>query len=881
LRDLDNLSPEAQDLLSEEKQLLEDLLAELDAQIQAEADGWRDKHSDVLGLTVDTVTESDRDAVLDALHDLDNLSPGAQDLLQNERELLESLLGAINTQAYTYFVSGVVVDEDGNPVVGATVSIDTGNGVFTTQTDANGRFVIDGLADGVYNLVVAYDGRILTLFVAVSGYHVTLMRIVIPDLIRNSIVEIGENTPHVVIDGLDLVALDDSHLTAEEMATIQAGGSANVVININQQESVKEITLQQGREIGLILSISITLSVYDVNGVLISNRRISQLNNPIAIHVPLLHLAGRTNFAVHRTHNGFVGIITTTANSSGERIAISECGDFLIIYARYFSTFSIEFDSIDEEVLHARCFIHWILLALILAYILITVLLTLVYKRTNKLAHFITWGAYVLGIIVLAFFVHWHALCIIFFVIAIVVALIELIYWLFFATNWSFFATNEEKIKAEQEERDAIKAEIDRLEAQLEAQKDELEAKAFAKKLSEEEVDRLEEELLAKIAAEKKEAAEKQAQLAETEAAKAEEERIKARETYLAEETARIQSQRAALAKENATFKLSREDVLDYIDEMVANSYDYPVAPNARLRINDKSADSLKVGSWVFAVMYENHAGVIKFIARMNKAYAESLQQEHPTIVASTYSSGDDWYKVIIDTTFYSKQEVFTMIDNWYAYTFKKYRYNPITKKHETNWVAARLDEETTAIEMAKAAVEKDFDVEEVEKEHNKIQSLLLAGLNFELTKKEISRFVKQQFEEDVEISERDNAHISGIALANTMFTPRGISDNGKKKRVCYAFVYQLKNNSIKLIVKLPKVYAERQAKIHTNMCRSKFPAGKNWYVTIIDSSYKSADEVYAILERAKTFVESNEKREDLGQKNEKIQPNKKRVIFL
>jgi len=479
------------------------------------------------------------------------------------------------------------------------------------------------------------------------------------------------------------------------------------------------------------------------------------------------------------------------------------------------------------------------------------------------------WFVYVLAIIIISiFYMHWHMLCIIFFIVAIIVAVIDLMCCLFLLLKKLRYSNKQEK--AEQAEIDRLEAEIDK----LEAEKNRLDAEALAIKLSDEEADKLAEEFLARVAAEKKEAAERQSMLGTTEAMEAEEERVKARESYLATETARIQSQRAALAKANATFRLSREDVLDYIDEMVFNAYDYPVAPNARLRSNDKNADSLKVGAWVFAVMYESQAGVIKFIARMDKEYAESLQKEHPTIVASTYSNSDDWYKVIIDTSFYSKQEVFIMIDNWYAYTFKKYYYNAVTKEHETDWSAAKLDEETTVVELAKVAVEKDSNVEEVEKEYARIQSLLLTGRNFELTKKEISQFVKRQFADTVEISERDNVNKTGLVLADTLFTPSGISDKGLKKRVCYAYIYQLKNNSIKLIVKLPKVYAERQAKTHTNMCRAKFPAGKNWYVTIIDSSYKSADEVYAILARAKAFVESNEAREDLGQKTNKKQAN-------
>ena len=53
-----------------------------------------------------------------------------------------------------------MVDASGAVIAGATVQVRSANGVLqtTTQTDANGAFIIFGLAAGNYRLVVSQPG---------------------------------------------------------------------------------------------------------------------------------------------------------------------------------------------------------------------------------------------------------------------------------------------------------------------------------------------------------------------------------------------------------------------------------------------------------------------------------------------------------------------------------------------------------------------------------------------------------------------------------------------------------------------------------------------------------------------------------------------------
>jgi hypothetical protein len=70
-----------------------------------------------------------------------------------------SLWAAANAQGITQ-LSGTVVDTSGEVIAGATVQVRSANGTvqITTQSDANGSFIISGLSAGNYRLVVSNPG---------------------------------------------------------------------------------------------------------------------------------------------------------------------------------------------------------------------------------------------------------------------------------------------------------------------------------------------------------------------------------------------------------------------------------------------------------------------------------------------------------------------------------------------------------------------------------------------------------------------------------------------------------------------------------------------------------------------------------------------------
>ena len=72
----------------------------------------------------------------------------------------EKTLVATRGNAYPPQLSGTVVDTSGAVIAGATVQVRSANGTVqrTTQSDANGSFIISGLSAGNYRLVVSNPG---------------------------------------------------------------------------------------------------------------------------------------------------------------------------------------------------------------------------------------------------------------------------------------------------------------------------------------------------------------------------------------------------------------------------------------------------------------------------------------------------------------------------------------------------------------------------------------------------------------------------------------------------------------------------------------------------------------------------------------------------
>lgn len=92
------------------------------------------------------------------------------------------------------------------PVAGATVQLFQGSvqiGI-TLTTDANGEFMLSGVADGLYSLVITSvtdKGRI-TVGIHVSGENLNLGKLTLPRGDKNAVLSVSAAVLPVIADGL-------------------------------------------------------------------------------------------------------------------------------------------------------------------------------------------------------------------------------------------------------------------------------------------------------------------------------------------------------------------------------------------------------------------------------------------------------------------------------------------------------------------------------------------------------------------------------------------------------------------------------------------------------------------------------------------------------
>jgi hypothetical protein len=150
-----SLSPAVQDLLTDEKTLLDDLKTKIEELADQAAAAFRSDHSAILAKTVGNIAIADEAAVDDALDAYDSLSSTVQALLTDEKTLLDDLKtkigmlgpGSITLVYPTDAASGALSD---SPITIAkttgtypTSHIITVNGVFDSY-----RWRVDGLVKG-------------------------------------------------------------------------------------------------------------------------------------------------------------------------------------------------------------------------------------------------------------------------------------------------------------------------------------------------------------------------------------------------------------------------------------------------------------------------------------------------------------------------------------------------------------------------------------------------------------------------------------------------------------------------------------------------------------------------------------------------------------
>lgn len=177
------------------------------------------------------------------------------------------------------------------------------------------------------------------------------------------------------------------------------------------------------------------------------------------------------------------------------------------------------------------------------------------------------------------------------------------------------------------------------------------------------------------------------------------------------------------------TFTLSREDVLDYIEDMAKQENKFPVTPNAKQKSKKYYCDTLYCGEWCFGLMFER-SNVIKFTLRMDEVFATEVDKNHTAFKKALFPKAAGWYDLVVDSSFVNKKEVYEIIDACYDYVFKRY-YRKEEEKFVTDTAAAKTDVQDVLTEVKDHALTADpaFDLAIAEREDALKKFRLKTGL--------------------------------------------------------------------------------------------------------------------------------------------------------
>ena len=263
----------------------------------------------------------------------------------------------------TYSVSGNVKDSNNVDVSNAVVKLMFGQTQIgsTVQTNESGEFIITGVSNGTYNLVVQKGDIIVTTLITVSGGNYASGAITLPNGKTNSIVEIKSDNLPIVVGGLDAqftaaTSIEDNKgVTEDDKNVVASGGTVEIKFTAekkaeNAAPNASNITISataDRKTVGMFIDLSVVKTVTTSDGnPSTTTTALVELPYLIEVFIPLEEaLQGKSDYVIYRYHGSGVDTITTTPNTDREEIELVENGKTLKLKVKKFSTYAISYAS--------------------------------------------------------------------------------------------------------------------------------------------------------------------------------------------------------------------------------------------------------------------------------------------------------------------------------------------------------------------------------------------------------------------------------------------------------------------------------------------------------------------------------------------------------
>lgn len=250
-------------------------------------------------------------------------------------------------EADKFAVSGTVKDDNDATVSDVTVGLVQGlNVIAETITDVDGYYSFANVEVGTYNIVVTRGEQTVTKMLILTA-NAREQDVQLPDPKQSSVVDVKEDTPAVVVGGLEdiasQVAVSDGVVTNVTVALEVATKSAEDIAE--DAEKIQELTANKDVE---FLDMQVT-KVVDGG----DKTNITDLSSVLEI-VILYDMSAKNNVGIYRYHDETVDTFEkldtkpTEAFEDG-KYYIDEVNHLIHIYTSKFSTYAIAYSNANTS----------------------------------------------------------------------------------------------------------------------------------------------------------------------------------------------------------------------------------------------------------------------------------------------------------------------------------------------------------------------------------------------------------------------------------------------------------------------------------------------------------------------------------------------------
>jgi uncharacterized repeat protein (TIGR02543 family) len=260
----------------------------------------------------------------------------------------------------TYAISGMVVNGENG-----TVSVIKGNEtLLQTTCDRNGSFDFSGIESGAYNLVATSgDGlRTVTSLVTLSDGDKSGLELKLPEENVNSVLNVEENTPAVVVGRLDseaqaVKAVNTGSTSVTVTMTVESKEDVTVTTNSNPggdnvpDEATEKLQTAQTAIKETAGDVTLTFLEITVEKTVTSNDQTTtetmrDTTNLMEIIVPF-NMNSKENVTVYRYHDGASEALKQDPVNGEEGFVVGS--DSVTVYAKKFSTYAIGYTVVESD----------------------------------------------------------------------------------------------------------------------------------------------------------------------------------------------------------------------------------------------------------------------------------------------------------------------------------------------------------------------------------------------------------------------------------------------------------------------------------------------------------------------------------------------------